>query len=205
MAEKDYGITKDNLERLSKQLSVYHQEAIPAEYWHGYLCAIALSPIAVPEREWIAPVMNRSSHEGSVETEEELREALKAIIDSLHQKRFKPYFPGDDADWRSCSTEQWCEGFLTATHHWPGDLQQSASGELVALTLPVILFHNPAEYFESQAPSTSESEREELMDQSFTFLPEGLYELPDLWQEVLQEQSPDDEDPDSPDPSQLME
>jgi yecA family protein len=189
-----YGVDLDRFTRLSEALSRNHQEVIPPEYWHGYLCGIGLSPTAVPEREWMGMVINRESDEDSAELEEELREALKGILEALEDRVFKPYFPGDDGDWRTCSPSQWCEGFLTASHHWPGDLQQGAGGELVALTLPVILFHNPGEYFESQASHLTESEREELMDQSFAFLPAGLHEIPGLWQEVLQEELPDEPD-----------
>jgi yecA family protein len=193
--QKDFGLDREALDGLARDLAVLQQEQIPAEYWHGYLCAIALSPTAVPEREWMTKLVNRESDEQTAEIEDDLREALKRILEALGEHRFKPYFPGDDADWRSCEPAQWCEGFLTASHHWPADLQEAAGGELLSLILPVILFHNPAEFFETQGGYPGETEREEMMDRSYAFLPEGLYEIPALWQEVLQEDLDDGDDP----------
>lgn len=183
-----YGIEPDNLHRLEAELSRRHQEHIPADYWHGYLTAVSLSPTAIPEREWIPLVLGAESDNESAEIEQQLRDALGAILDALSARELRAYFPGDDGDWRSCQMTQWCDGFLTAANLWPADLQDLAAGELMAMILPVILFHNPDEFFQTQHGYRSEEEREEMMDKSFAFLHQGLYELPGLWKEVLQEE-----------------
>jgi uncharacterized protein len=197
MESRSFGVELQKLEKAAGQLAVYHQEEIPGDFWHGYLSAVALSPVALPENQWLRSMVHKESSEETAELEEDLRTMLTGVIEALHEQRFTPYFPGNMESWRECRPSQWCEGFLTGSNLWPEDLQRKAGEELIALTLPVVIFLNPDEYFHDHAPYMNEDEREELMDQSFAFLPKGLYEIPGLWDEVLKDvEDEEDEDDD---------
>ncbi len=186
MDSRTYGIDLSELDKIFEQLSLYHREEIPPDYWHGYLTAIALRPTAQPENQWMGIVLGREPGIETAEVEESLRGMLGGIIDTISNQTFVPYFPGDRSSWQDCTTHNWCEGFLTASCSWPEDLQLRAGEELLSLTLPVVIFYDPAEYFEEHGTHLSRYEREEILDQTFAFLPRGLYEIPSLWGEVLQ-------------------
>ena len=188
MQTQGYGVDISDLHSLSATLAEYHQENILPDYWHGFFSALAASPIVLPERTWMNLVLNTNKYdEADQDLKEQLRGIVQGITTALHSRSFSPYFPGTMDSWKHCNPSQWCEGFLTASYLWPEDIQQKAGEELPMLTLPIMLFHDPEQYFQNQASNYSEMEWERFMDQNFQFLPEGLYELLSLWDEVMVE------------------
>lgn len=201
MEVQSYGVDVSELHAISSALFKYHQEDISPDYWHGYFSAIAISPIVLPEQSWMSLVLNGSDGDsnnssdsnssGNIDAsiKDRLRDLLQGITGVLHNNTFSPYFPGNMDNWKYCDTSRWCEGFLTASHLWPEELQQKAGEELPMLTLPIIIFHDPEQHFLHQ--TLSEADWEKFMDQSFEFLPQGLYELIRLWTEVMAEEKED--------------
>ncbi|MGI9256978.1 MAG: UPF0149 family protein [Salinispira sp.] len=192
MSVKDYGIEISKLHLISSMLIEYQHESIPPDYWHGYFSAIAASPIILPEQSWMNVVCNNISAESISDIKDLLRNLLQGITKVLHERTFAPYFSGDANSWKTCDPSRWCEGFLTASHLWPEELQQKAGEELTMLTLPIIVFHDPEQYFIHQSPLHGEAEWEKFMEQTFHFLVPGLYELIDLWPEVIDNDDFDD-------------
>jgi len=182
-----HGVDISELHAIASELLKYHQEDISPDYWHGYFSAIAASPIVLPEQSWMSLVLNRSEN-GDGALQDRLRQLLQGITVALHNNSFAPYFPGDTDSWQNCETSRWCEGFLTASHVWPEELQHKAGEELPMLTLPIVVFHDPEQYFTLEGALYTEADWTKFMDQSFAFLPEGLYELIKLWAEIIDEE-----------------
>lgn len=172
----------DQLERLQQFLDAddLHDEALDYLAGHGYLTALCISPVEVPEEEWIAELFaeepNYQDEAQKIDIEGSLRE-LKAEIarDLSGDEELEPPCDltlGDEPD--LSDLRSWCIGFLEGVflreEDWFNQDEETVSELLLPIMVGSGLFDDQPEFIEI-------AQDEEMVEDMMQHIPEILTQL----------------------------
>ena len=172
----------DQLERLEQFLDAddLHDEALDYLAGHGYLTALSISPVEVPEAEWIAALFaeepNYTDDEQKADIESALL-ALKAQIarDLASDEDLEPPCDltlGDEPDYSDLRS--WCVGFLEGVflreEDWFADDEETVS----ELLLPIMVGSG---LFDDQPEFADIAKDQDMVEDMMQHIPEILTQL----------------------------
>ncbi|MFO7704597.1 MAG: YecA family protein [Halopseudomonas sp.] len=172
----------DQLERLQQFLDAddLHDEALDYLAGHGYLTALCISPVEVPEEEWIAELFaeepNYQDEAQKIDIEASLRE-LKAEIarDLSGDEELEPPCDltlGDEPD--LSDLRSWCIGFLEGVflreEDWFNQDEETVSELLLPIMVGSGLFDDQPEFIEI-------AQDQDMVEDMMQHIPEILTQL----------------------------
>ncbi len=172
----------DQLERLQQFLDAddLHDEALDYLAGHGYLTALCISPVEVPEEEWIAELFaeepNYQDDAQKTDIEESLR-ALKAEIarDLSSDEELEPPCDltlGDEPD--LSDLRSWCVGFLEGVFLREEDWFDQDEETVSELLLPIMVGSG---LFDDQPEFAEIAQDEDMVEDMMQHIPEILTQL----------------------------
>src|SRR5690606_15571746 len=177
----------DQLERLQQFLDAddLHDEALDYLAGHGYLTALSISPVEVPEQEWMfelfaeEPKYTDDAQKADIETT--LRE-LKALIGRIlaSDEELEPpcELPlGDEPD--LSDLRSWCVGFLEGVFLREEDWFARDEETVSELLLPIMVGSG---LFEDQPEFAEIAQDEEMVQDMLDHIPDVLTQLYLLFQ-----------------------
>ncbi|GGM23301.1 UPF0149 family protein [Pseudomonas asuensis] len=172
----------EQLSRLREFLDAddLHEEALDYIAAHGYLTALAICPVDVPEREWIDALFAEPPHYANDAQREEIESTLiqlKAHILRILGSDEELELPcdldlGDDPD--DSDLRGWCIGFMEGVFLREAIWFEQAEEEVSELLLPIMVGSG---LFEEQAEFNDIAEDPELVDNMISQIPEILTQL----------------------------
>jgi uncharacterized protein len=172
----------EQLSRLREFLDAddLHEEALDYIAAHGYLTALAICPVDVPEREWIDALFAEPPHYANDAQREEIESTLiqlKAHILRILGSDEELELPcdldlGDDPD--DSDLRGWCIGFMEGVFLREAIWFEQAEEEVSELLLPIMVGSG---LFEEQAEFSDIAEDPELVDNMISQIPEILTQL----------------------------
>jgi len=177
----------DQLERLQQFLDAddLHDEALDYLAGHGYLTALSISPVEVPEQEWMfelfaeEPKYTDDAQKADIETT--LRE-LKALIERIlaSDEDLEPPCEltlGDEPD--LSDLRSWCVGFLEGVFLREEDWFAQDEETVSELLLPIMVGSG---LFEDQPEFAEIAKDEEMVQDMLDHIPDVLTQLYLLFQ-----------------------
>lgn len=172
----------DQLERLQEFLDAddLHDEALDYLAAHGYLAALCISPVDVPEEEWIAELFaeepNYSDEAQKTDIEDGLRNLKSQIARELaSDEDLEPPCDlelGDEPD--LSDLRSWCVGFLEGVFLREEDWFDKDEETVSELLLPIMVGSG---LFDEQPEFADIADNPDLVDEMVAQIPELLTAL----------------------------
>lgn len=170
------------LERLQQFLDAddLHDEALDYLAGHGYLTALCISPVEVPEQEWIAELFAEEPNYQDAAQKTDIETALLSLKshiarDLASDEEFEPPCDlslGEEPD--LSDLRSWCVGFLEGVflreEAWFDQDEETVSELLLPIMVGSGLFEDQPEFAEI-------SEDEDMVDDMMQHIPDILTQL----------------------------
>lgn len=172
----------DQLERLQEFLDAddLHDEALDYLASHGYLAALCISPVDVPEEEWIAELFAEEPNYRDEAQKADIEDGLRALKTQIARELasdedLEPPCDlslGDEPD--LSDLRSWCVGFLEGVFLREEDWFDKDEETVSELLLPIMVGSG---LFEDQPEFAEIAQDEDMVDDMMQHIPEILTQL----------------------------